>query len=130
MKNKMAKVLVMYHTKTGNTEEMVKEIERGAKEEGADTRRKKATDTKMEDLIGADGIIIGSPTYFGLPAAEVKVLIDESIKIRGELENKVGAAFSSSRHRAGGRETTILSILQAMLVVVSTKILQYQICQE
>ncbi len=64
----------------------------------------------------ADGIIIGSPTYFGLPAQEVKALIDKSIEIRRELENKVGAAFSYSKHRAGGRETTILAILQAMLV--------------
>jgi NAD(P)H dehydrogenase (quinone) len=46
----------------------------------------------------------------------VKKFIDESVKVRGKLENKVGAAFSSSAHRAGGRETTMLSILEAMLI--------------
>jgi NAD(P)H dehydrogenase (quinone) len=96
---------------------MAKEVERGAKEEGVETKLKKASDREMEDLKWADGIIIGSPTYFGSPAQEIKAIIDESVKIRGELENKVGAAFSSSRHRAGGRETTMLSILQAMLVL-------------
>lgn len=112
----MANVLVTYHTRTGNTEEMAKEVGDGARDAGAEVRLKKVTDTKLDDLRWADGIIIGSPTYFGLLANEVKALIDESIEIRGELENKIGAAFSSSRHRAGGRETTMLSILQAMLV--------------
>jgi NAD(P)H dehydrogenase (quinone) len=113
----MKNILVIYYTRTGNTETMAKEVERGAQEGGAATTRlKTATDVEMEDMRWADGIIIGSPTYFGLPTQEVKALIDRSIEIRGELENKVGAAFSSSAHRAGGRETTMLSILQAMLV--------------
>jgi len=112
----MTKVLVVYYSKTGNTEEMAAEVEKGAIEGGADTRLKKATEVEMDDMRWADGIIIGSPTYFGLPAQEVKALIDKSIEVRRELENKVGAAFSSSKHRAGGRETTILAILQAMLV--------------
>ncbi len=112
----MANILVIYHTGTGNTETMAREVERGAREEGAETRRKTAGDVDIEDLRWADGILIGSPTYFGLPAQEVKALIDRSIEIRGELENKIGAAFSSSAHRAGGRETTMIAILQAMLV--------------
>ena len=112
----MVNVLVVYHTRTGNTEMMAREVERGAREGGADTRLKTATAVEMPDMIWADGIIMGSPTYFGLPAQEVKALIDRSIEVRGALENKVGAAFASSAHRAGGRETTMLSILQAMLV--------------
>lgn len=112
----MTKVLVVYYSKTGNTEEMAAEVEKGAIEGGADTRLKKVLEVEMDDMRWADGIIIGSPTYFGLPAQEVKALIDKSIEVRRELENKVGAAFSSSKHRAGGRETTILAILQAMLV--------------
>ncbi len=63
----MVNVLVVYYTKTGNTETMAKEVERGAQEDGADTRLKTATDIEMEDMRWADGIIIGSPTYFGLP---------------------------------------------------------------
>lgn len=113
----MKNILVIYYTRTGNTETMAKEVERGAREGGAATTRlKTAVDVEMDDMRWADGIIIGSPTYFGLLAQEIKALIDRSIEIRGELENKVGAAFSSSAHRAGGRETTMLSILQAMLV--------------
>ncbi len=47
-------------------------------------------------------------------AAEVKKLIDESVAVRGRLEGKVGAAFTTSGHRTGGKETTLLSILEAI----------------
>jgi len=59
---------------------------------------------------------MGSPTYYGQMSAKLKALIDESVKIHGKLEGKVGAAFTSSGGTATGAETTILSILQAMLV--------------
>lgn len=49
-------------------------------------------------------------------ASEVKRLIDDSISVRRKLEGKVGATFVTSRHRTGGKETTMLSILEAMLI--------------
>ena len=38
------------------------------------------------------------------------------MKYHGELEGKVGAAFSSSANVGGGNQTTILDILKAMLI--------------
>jgi NAD(P)H dehydrogenase (quinone) len=49
-------------------------------------------------------------------SAKLKDLIDKSVEIHGKLEGKVGAAFTSSGGTATGAETTLLSILQAMLV--------------
>jgi NAD(P)H dehydrogenase (quinone) len=49
-------------------------------------------------------------------AAEVKKFLDDSVKFHGELDGKVGGAFSSSANVAGGNETTIISILQALLI--------------
>jgi len=77
---------------------------------------KKVDKTSLEDLSSADGIIIGSPTYYGQMSAKIKALIDKSVEIHGKLEGKVGAAFTSSGGTASGAETTLLSILQAMLV--------------
>ena len=77
---------------------------------------KKADQTSIEDLTSADGIIMGSPTYYGQMSAKLKALIDESVKIHEKLEGKVGAAFTSSGGTATGAETTLLSILQAMLI--------------
>jgi NAD(P)H dehydrogenase (quinone) len=59
---------------------------------------------------------MGSPTYYGQMSAKLKALIDESVKIHGKLEGKVGAAFTSSGGTATGAETTLLSILGAMLI--------------
>lgn len=92
-------------------------VAEGAKQvEGATSEVKKIDKTSLEDLVAADGIIMGSPTYYGLMSAKLKAFIDESVKIHGKLEGKVGAAFTSSGGTASGAETTLLSIVQAMLV--------------
>ncbi|TET33797.1 MAG: flavodoxin family protein [Planctomycetota bacterium] len=58
----------------------------------------------IEKMIEADGIIIGSPTYFSNVTAEVKALIDRSglvAKVNGSLfKRKLGAAVTAVR-RAG-----------------------------
>jgi NAD(P)H dehydrogenase (quinone) len=112
----MAKILVIYHSMTGNTAKMAEAVAQGARSAGADVAVKKAIDTTLDDLLKADGIIIGSPTYYGLMAAEIKQLFDRSSEVRGRLEDKIGAAFTSSASIEGGNQTTLLSILQAMLI--------------
>jgi len=113
----MAKILIVYDSKTGNTEKMAYAVAEGAKQvEGVNVIVKKVDKTSLEDLLEADGIIIGSPTYYGQMSAKLKALIDESVKIHGKLEGKVGAAFTSSGGTATGAETTLLSILNAMLI--------------
>jgi NAD(P)H dehydrogenase (quinone) len=111
------RVLVTYYSKTGNTERMARAIAEGAKEvKGVTATLKRVEETSLEDLVESDVIIVGSPTYYGLMAASVKRLLDESVKIHGKLEGKVGGAFTSSGGSATGAETTIMSILQALLV--------------
>ncbi len=113
----MVKILVVYYSKSGNTEKMAHAVADGAREvAGTAVEIKKASETKLEDLLNADGIIMGSPTYYGLMAAQVKTLLDESVRIHGKLQGKVGGAFTSAGGNATGAETTLLSILQAMLV--------------
>jgi len=112
-----AKILIVYDSKTGNTEKMALAVAEGAKQvDGVDVNVKKVDQTSLEDLLSADGIIMGSPTYYGQMSAKLKALFDESEKIHGKLEGKVGAAFTSSGGTASGAETTLLSILQAMLI--------------
>jgi len=113
----MAKVIIVYYSRTGNTEKMAHIIRDGILSEGVvDVKLKKVEDTNVEDLVASDGIIMGSPTYYGTMAAELKKLIDESVCQHGNLNGKVGAAFSSSANIGGGNETTILDILEAMLI--------------
>ncbi len=112
----MPRILILYYTRTGNTEKMARLIEDGAKSAGAEAAVRAIPGATPEDLQSFDGIIIGSPTYYGLPAAEIIKFLDDSVKLHGKLEGKVGAAFSSSANIGGGNETVILAVLEAMLV--------------
>jgi NAD(P)H dehydrogenase (quinone) len=113
----MVKILIVYDSRSGNTEKMAAAVTEGARKvKGTTVQVEKVDKTGLKDLLDADGIIMGSPTYYGLMSAKLKALLDESVKIHGKLEGKVGAAFTSSGNTATGAETTILSMLQAMLV--------------
>jgi NAD(P)H dehydrogenase (quinone) len=112
----MHKALVVYYSRTGNTKKMAETILEGLTKEGLDADIKDIKDVKAADLLDYDAIIIGSPTYYGSMAAQIKGLLDESVKFHGELDGKVGAAFASSANVGGGNETTILDILNAMLI--------------
>jgi NAD(P)H dehydrogenase (quinone) len=113
----MARILIVYDSKTGNTQKMALAAAEGAENvKDTEVTVKKVSQTSLEDLRNADGIIFGSPTYYGLMSGKLKTLLDESIRIHGKLAGKVGAAFTSSGGKASGAETTLLSIIQAMLV--------------
>ncbi len=109
-------VLIVYDSRTQNTEKMAFEVAEGVKKVNATAIIKKVDDTTLEDLLAADAVIVGSPTYYGLMSSKIKGLFDKSVKIHGKLAGKVGAAFTSAGGTATGAETTILSILEAMLV--------------
>ena len=112
----MAEILLIYFSKTGNTEKMTHLVAEGVKAEGVSVEVKKVADVSVDELLDAKGIIVGSPTYFGTMAAEIKSFLDESIKHFGKLKGKVGAGFSSSALIGGGNETTVLDILKALLI--------------
>ncbi|MEA3560946.1 MAG: NAD(P)H-dependent oxidoreductase [Candidatus Omnitrophota bacterium] len=112
----MAKILIVYYSRSGNTRKMASFVESGVKAENVEVTLKDVVKTKAEELLDYDGIIIGSPTYYGSMAAEVKELFDDSVSFHGKLEGKAGAAFSSAANIGGGNETTITAILNAMIV--------------
>lgn len=66
----------------------------------------------------ADGIIIGSPVYFGTVSGQLKSFWDMTRFLRTEkaLINKVGGAVTSGAARFGGQETTIKAIYDMLLV--------------
>jgi len=112
----MAKVIVIYYSRTGNTKKMAELVVEGIKKEEVETVLKDVKDVDADELLKYDALVIGSPTYYGTMSSEIKKLLDDSVKFHGRLEGKVGAAFASSANVAGGNETTILDILNAMLI--------------
>jgi len=112
----MPRALVCYYSRTGNTRKMAERVAEVLRAEGLDVDLKKVQETAAADLLGYDGIILGSPTYYGTMAWEMKKLLDESVKFHGKLRGKVGGAFTSSANVGGGNETTVLDILKALLI--------------
>jgi len=71
----------------------------------------------LDDLRAADAVIFGSPTRYGNMTAQMKQLFDStaSLWLKGEMEGKIGAAFTSTASTHGGQETTVLTMMIPML---------------
>ena len=110
-------ILVLYFSKGGNTRKLGEAIAKGVEEvEGVKAVLKKTSDVTKEDFSASQGIIAGSPVYFGLMAAELKKIFDDFVGVRKKMEGKVGAVFATSGDPTGGKETTMMSIIQALLI--------------
>ena len=112
----MAKGIVIYHSRSGNTKQMAEIIAEAMNNAGLKTECKSVNDVRADDLPGYDAIVIGSPTYYGQMAGPIKQVIDDLVSKHGQLNGKVGGAFSSAANIGGGNETTIMSIIEAMLI--------------
>ena len=112
----MAKAIVIYYSKSGNTKEMAEIIATAMNEADLPTECKSVSDVEARDMLNYDAIVVGSPTYYGHMAAPIKQLFDNSVAFHGKLDGKVAAAFSSSGNIAGGNESTIMGIIEVMLI--------------
>lgn len=110
------RVLIIYYSRGGTTKGMAQEIHNHIESLGVEVVMKFCPDVITNELLDYDGIIIGSPTYYGTMASEIKKLLDDTVSFHGSLDGKAGAAFSSSVNLAGGNESTIIAILEAMLI--------------
>lgn len=110
-------VLILYYSKGGNTRKLAEKIVEGVNSvSGVQALLKSTQEVTKDDFLNSAGIIAGSPVYFGAMAWDLKRIFDEYVGIRKKMENKIGAAFATSGDPSGGKETTILSILQCMLI--------------
>ncbi|OGP49604.1 MAG: flavodoxin [Deltaproteobacteria bacterium RBG_13_43_22] len=96
----MVKILIVYHSQSGNTRRMAEAVAKGAGEiEGVTVILKRAFEVMEEDLIDCDGLVIGSPEYFGYMSGAVKDLFDRTYeKVRGhkKIFRKPYAVFISA----------------------------------
>lgn len=110
-------ILVLYFSKGGNTKKLAEAILKGVESvEGVEGVLKHTDHVTKEDFVSSDGIIAGSPVYFGVMAAQLKKIFDEFVGVRKKMEGKIGAAFATSADPSGGKETTMMSIIQVMLI--------------
>jgi NAD(P)H dehydrogenase (quinone) len=130
-------IAVIFYSSTGNIHRLASALAEGAEAAGADVRLRPVAElappeaiaqnprwvahreatanepvASLDDLEWADGFAFGSPTRFGLPAAQLKQFLDQTggLWARGALADKVGTAFTSASTGHGGLEATVLSI--------------------
>jgi NAD(P)H dehydrogenase (quinone) len=110
-------ILILFFSKGGNTRRLAEHIAEGVNSvEGANAILKTTELVTKDDFLNCEGIIAGSPVYFGVMAAELKKIFDDYVGIRKKMEGKVGAAFATSGDPTGGKETTMMSIIQCLLI--------------
>lgn len=117
----LVKVLVTYHSLSGNTERMAESVVDGAKTvPGSEVVLKRVGQVTAEDLFSSDAVIVGSPVYWSNMSGEVKTFFDNwqfkfGVFPEFRMKNKVGAAFATGGQVSSGKEITLLTILAAML---------------
>lgn len=75
----MARILIVYHSQTGNTKKMAEAVAEGARAvEGVEVIFKKAADATLEDLLTADGLAVGTPENFGYMSGMLKDFFDRT----------------------------------------------------
>ena len=110
------KVLIVYDSQTGNTGKMAGYVAEGVESAGVTAVLKPVEEASIDELPNVEGVILGSPVYYGLPSGKIKSWIDETVKYHGKLTALVGGAFCSAGGTHTGSESTILAILEMLLV--------------
>jgi NAD(P)H dehydrogenase (quinone) len=133
----MTKVLVLYYSSYGHIETMAEAIAEGARGTGADVTIRRVPETAppevakaahfkldqkaeiatIDELKDYDAIIVGTGTRFGRMSSQMASFWDTAggVWMRGELNGKVGAAFTATASQHGGQETTLFSIITNLL---------------
>lgn len=114
----MKKILIVYFSHGGNTKKMAQALAQSVEGAGAEAVLKKVDHTSLEELAQADGLLLGSPCYFGNMAAPIKQLLDESIKLfgKGELQGKPAGVFASTGGIGGCGELALMSLMAGLLI--------------
>ena len=112
------RVLVLFDSRGGLTEELAESIAEGVREvPGAEAIFRRIHETEPEALKDDfQAMILGSPNWSGM-TGKLKDWFDYSGDLweSGELAGKVGAAFTAGYSRSGGIEATLLQLIHLLL---------------
>ncbi|MBW2630151.1 MAG: NAD(P)H-dependent oxidoreductase [Deltaproteobacteria bacterium] len=105
----MTRILIVYHSQTGNTEKMAVAVAQGAASiENTEVILKEAKDASLDDLLSCDGLAIGTPENFGYMAGAVKDFFDRTFyPAEGKVFRKPYVVFISSGNDGTGALSSI-----------------------
>lgn len=129
-------ILVLYYSRGGRTAALARHAARGVESAGAIARLRTVPPVaattqvaappvpadgppyaELDDLVQADGLLLGSPTRFGTMAAPLKHFLDTTgeLWLAGRLVDKPAGVFTASASAHGGQESTLLAMLLPLL---------------
>jgi NAD(P)H dehydrogenase (quinone) len=117
-----ARILVAYHSGTGNTEKVAQAVRRGAASvAGVEVSLEKTGEFKAEQIVQYDGVIVGTPVHWSNVSAETKRFLDAAgnalWKAKATGDGRTAGAFCTGGGAAMGKDVARLSILSAFLTM-------------
>ena len=102
--NARKRLLIVFHSQTGNTARLAEAVLRGARRvEETDTELTRAFDTRSEDLLVSDGVLLGTPENFGYMSGALKDFFDRTYyPCEGKLVGLPYAVFISAGNDGRG----------------------------
>jgi multimeric flavodoxin WrbA len=94
----MKRLLVVFHSQSGNTEKLAQAVARGARvEDGVEVRIQRAFDTSLDDFVACDGVVFGTAEYNGYMSGALKDFFDRTFyPAQGRVTNKPFAVVVSA----------------------------------
>jgi len=115
----MTKILIAYHTKSGNTQKIANLIAEGAKTiPDVTVELKKADTINPTEAAEADAFAFGTPTYFSLMSGPLLTLLTELYFVKDKLAGKPMLAFATG----AGSQTQAIASIESVLKAFNPKI--------
>ena len=117
-------LLIVYHSQSGTTERMGEAVVRGASSPDVDSvsvRVLSPLEANVDDLLWADGFILGTPENFGYMSGAMKYFLD---RVYYPCENRLNGKPFALFIRAGNDGTGAISSLRRILTGLAVKEVQ------
>ena len=117
------RILIAYHSRTGNTEKMAAAVKEGAASvPGAEIVRRKVGEVTSDEILKADGIILGTPVEWGSLSVEAKRFLDRVGEVLGKAgatygEGRTAAVFCTAGSPSNGQEMARMAAIAAFLAM-------------
>ncbi|MEM1561809.1 MAG: flavodoxin domain-containing protein [Candidatus Bathyarchaeia archaeon] len=112
------RVLVIYDSRTGNTEKLAQAVANGARKvPGVEVVLKRVREVTPDDVSSADAYAFGSPSHFGIMSGEILTMFTSLYPHRHILAGKPACVFTTG----SGGQVTALENIERILGVFNPK---------
>jgi len=104
----MPKILVIYDSRTGNTEKLAQAVAEGSRKvPGTIVEMRKVREINLEEVAAADAYAFGSPSHFSIMSGEILTMFTNLYPHRDKLAGKPACVFTTG---SGGQVTALENI--------------------